>query len=226
MTEEENPEGVIEAVAQPSESVEEQDDQQEETKQNPSQVMSDKEFNWSEARRKISELERRTQEQENEIRGLKSNGQFSDDKDFSNLDDEEIVTAKQVREALRRQEASTLDERLRLRFPDFDTVITKENVDLLQQQDPELALSLKALSHDPYAQAVAAYKLLKRTGVVDMASKQPQKAKAIENSRKPVSVQSVTKSSAIAEANKFQSGLTPELRKQLWKEMQESIKSA
>lgn len=240
MTEEENQSVIEEALAQPAESVEEQAVQQEEPRQTPSQIMSDKEFNWAEARRKISELERRNQEQDEVIRHLNStkSATQSNEDDLEQLADDDIVTAAQAKrlaqkmarqvteEALRQQSASTVDERVKARFSDYLDVVTKENVDLLKQQDPELAQSLYALANDPYAQAVAAYKLLKKTGIGDMASKQPQKAKAIENSKKPVSVQSVTKSSAIADAGKFQSGFTPELRKQLWKEMQDAIKSA
>jgi hypothetical protein len=87
-------------------------------------------------------------------------------------------------------------------------------------------MSLYALAQDPYAQAVAAYKMLKKQGIGDMARLQPQKAKALENSRKPVSVQTVTKSSAIGEVHKFDNGLTPELRKELWKEMQQAMKAS
>ena len=165
------------------------------------------------------------------------NGQSEED-DLAKLADDDIVTAKQARslaqkmarqvadEAIKAREATTVDERVKNRFSDFDDVVTKENIDLLKQQDPELAQSLYALAHDPYAQAVAAYKLLKRTGIGDMAKNQPSKAKALENSKKPVSVQSVTKSSAIGNAHSFENGLTPELRKQLQKEMDEARKLA
>ncbi|MGD0510650.1 MAG: hypothetical protein ABSA33_02305, partial [Candidatus Micrarchaeaceae archaeon] len=90
-----------------------------------------------------------------------------------------------------------------------------------------LASSLYALSSDPYTQAVAAYKLLKRTGIGDMAKTQPQKARAIENSKKPMSVNAVTRSSAIGNAKAFENGLmtmTPEYAAQLRREMDEATK--
>jgi len=238
MTEEENT-SVIEEVALPSEPEQEQDVQQEETQVPPSRPITDQEYNWAEARRRNSELERRLEQQEAELRRLQSHNAPKEPEDeLATLADDDIITvkqhkqmaakiAKQVAEDVYRQkEALTIDDRLKSKFPDFDDVVTKDNIELLQQQEPELAQSLFALAHDPYAQAAAAYKMLKKTGIGDMAKQQPQKAKALENSKKPVSVQSVTKSSAIGEVHKFENGLTPELRKELWKEMQQAIKSA
>ena len=237
MTEEENQESVNEAVAQPSESGEQQDVPQEEVQRPPERVIDDQERNWKEARRKMQELERRTEEQDVLIKRLQGQPQKQvDDDDLAKLSDDDIVTAKQARslatkmarqvaeETIRQREASTVDERLKARFSDYEDVVTPENIQVLKQQDPELVQSLYALSNDPYAQAVAAYKMLKRTGVGDMAKQPPQKSKAIENSKKPVSVQSVTKSSAIGNVHNFENGLTPELRKQLQKEMEEAAK--
>jgi hypothetical protein len=239
MTDEENQTNVeasAEEVVQPSTS-EQQDVQQADVQQVPNRTIDDQEHNWREARRKMQELERRAEEQQELIYRLQNQNPVEED-DLAKLADDDIVTAKQARrlaenmarqvadEAIREREASTVDERLKNRFSDFDAVVTRENIETLKSQDPELAMSLYALAHDPYAQAVAAYKLLKKQGIGDMAKNQPQKAKALENSRKPVSVQSVTKSSAIGEVHKFENGLTPELRKELWKEMQQAIKSA
>jgi hypothetical protein len=239
MAEEENNQSVEEAVAQPSESGEQQDVQQEEVQRPSEHVIDDQERNWKEARRKLQELERRTIEQDEVIRRMQGQQQKPIDEDeTAKLADDDIITVKQHRESaakiarqvakevIKLNEASTVDERMRSRFPDYEDVITPENIQVLKRQDPELVQSLEALNHDPYAQAVAAYKMLKRTGIGDMAKQQPQKAKAIENSKKPVSVQSVTKSSAIGNVYNFENGLTPELRKQLQKEMEEASKRA
>lgn len=241
MTEEEKVESVTTnnmEVAQPSESEQQQDVRQEEVQATQSPVMTDQDKNWREARRKMQELERRTAEQDELIRRLQTQQAPAQEDDLAKLADDDIVTARQAKslaqkmarevadQAIREREAATIDERLRMKFPDYEDVVTQDNIDLLKQQDPELAMSLYALAQNPYEQAVAAYKMLKKTGLGDMAKTQPQKAKALENSKKPVSVQSVTKSSAIGEVHKFENGLTPELRKQLWQEMQQAIKSA
>jgi hypothetical protein len=237
MTEEENTQGV-EEVALPSDSDEQQDVRQEETPEvSQDRVMDDQERNWREARRKMQEMERRAQDQEERIKQLQGQGQKPPEVDeLANLADDDIVTAKQARslaqkmakqvaeETIRQREASTVEERVKSRFSDYDDVVTMENIETLKQEDPELAQSLYALAQDPYAQAVAAYKMLKKTGIGNMAKTQPQKAKAIENSKKPVSVQSVTKSSAIGNVHNFENGITPELKDQLYKEMREAIK--
>jgi hypothetical protein len=240
MTEEENTQSVTtEEVAPPSDSEQQQDVRQEEVQQAQEHVIDDQERNWREARRKMQELERRTEEQEELIRRMQNQQAPAHEEDeLAKLADDDIITVKQhkqmsakiarqvAEEAIREREASTVDERLKNRFTDFNDVVTKENIDLLKQQDPELAMSLYALAQNPYEQAVAAYKMLMKTGIGDMAKKQPQKAKAIENSKKPVSVQSVTKSSAIGNVHNFENGLTPELKKQLNKEMEDARKLA
>lgn len=234
MTVEEN-KSVEEEVAQPLET-EQQDVLQEEPKQPQESLISDQEHNWREARRKMQELERRAEEQEELIARLQNQAVDTQEDDLAKLSDDDIITAKQARslaqrmarevaqEAIRERENATAEERLKAKYPDYDDVVTKENIDLLKQQDPELAMSLYGLAHDPYNQAVAAYKMLKKTGIGDMAKNQPQKAKVIENSRKPVSVQTVTRSSAIGNAAQFGT-MTPELRKQLQKEMEEAVKN-
>jgi hypothetical protein len=213
MTEEENV-SVGEATAQaeptqdvaPPQEADQQSSPQEAPQAVSNQAMSDQEYNWREARRQIDELRQKTEAQERYILSLNQQDDSSseDDDDLARLADDDIVTAKQARglaskmareaaeEIIRQREASTAEDRLRAKFSDYDTVVTRDNIELLKQQDPELASSLYALSSDPYTQAVAAYKLLKRTGIGDMAKTQPQKARAIENSKKPMSVNAVT----------------------------------
>ena len=237
MTDEDNT-SVIEAVAQPTDSEMKQDEPEATTQ--PSQESkreSDQDYNWREARRKMDALEQKNQELQERINNLSSPKAQVEDDDLSKLADDDIVTAKQARnlaqkmarqtaeEVVRKREAATLDERLSLKYPDFDQVVTKENIEIFKQNEPELAMSLMALANDPYAQATAAYKLLKKHGLGISENMSKNKQKAEENSRKPVSVQSVTKqNSAIGNAHAFENGLTPELRKQLWKEMQEASK--
>lgn len=238
MTEEENKSVISEEVASPPESEQQQDARQEEVQTNQNRPISDQEYNWAETRREMQELRRRTQEQEEVIlRMQQQQAAPLEEDDLAKLSDDDIITVKQAKninariarevaeEVVREREVATVDERLKLRFPDFVDVVTKENFDLLKTQDPELAQSVYALAQDPYAQGAAAYKLLKKTGIGDMSKNQPQKAKALENSKKPVSVQSVTKASAIGEAHKFENGLTPELKKELYREMQQAIKA-
>lgn len=200
----------------------------------------DQERNWKEARRAKQELERKVREQEELIHRLQTPAPAQIEDDLDKLGDEDIVTKAQAKrlaakmaeeiaqKVIRQREASTMDERLTLKFPDFAEVVTQENIEQLKQTEPELAESL-AHNPDPYKQGVAVYKLLKKAGIGMEPKVDPnlrEKEKAVKNSQKPVSVNAVTKQSAIGNAHMFENGLTPELKKSLWAEMQQAMKSA
>lgn len=218
---------VIEEVVQSTDS-EQLSDRQEDIQEIQQRKRNDADYNWAEARRKMEQLERKSREQEEMIARLQKQPEPED-----NLAEDDILTVSQARklatkmaqEAIRQREAATVDERLKLKFSDYDQVVTTENIELLKQNDPELALSLQRLSDDPYSQSIAAYKLLKKSGYV-VQNKAPtlEKKKALENSQKPISVNAVTKQSAIGNAHAFENGLTPDLKKQLWADMQKAMK--
>ena len=181
MSEEENQE-VFEAPIEPSET-EESNDRQTESKSSRSR---DQEYNWSEARRKMQDLERRAQEQEELIRRLQGPKQADED-DLKNLTDDDILTvsqAKRLASKMAREEAekiykqkdlSTLEERINVKYPDFQKVVSRDAVEQLKEQEPELAASLSSMS-DPYQQAIAAYKLIKKLGGKDELTLEQKKS--------------------------------------------------
>jgi len=198
----------------------------------------DQDRNWKETRRKMQELERKAKEQEELIAQLKSPPRAAQEDELDKLGDDDIITKGQskrlmrkeaeeiARQIVRERENATVEDRLTTKFNDFSQVVTRENIELLKETEPELAMSL---SHntDQYSQGVAAYKLLKRLGIgVEEVAKEPakEKQKAIANSQKPLSVNAVTKSSAIGNAHMFENGLTEELKKSLRDEMTRAIK--
>lgn len=199
----------------------------------------DQDRNWKEARRKMQELERKSREQEEVIQRLSA--PKAEEDELSKLGDEDIITygqhkkatvklAKQIAEqVIKEREAATVDERLQNKYSDFAQVVTKENIELLKETEPELAESL-GYNPDPFKQGVAVYKLLKKAsvGATEMVEKLPpkEKEKAIQNSQKPMSVNAVTKQSAIGNAHLFENGLTKELKASLFKEMREAAKHA
>lgn len=201
----------------------------------------DQERNWKEARRKMQDLELKAREQEEVIRRLTAPAAPKEDDELDKLGDEDIVTKRQAiklaskmaesiaQKVIKEREATTVDERLSLKYPDFAQVVTKENIELLKENEPELAESL-SYNPDPFKQGVAAYKLLKKAaigGTEQMSnSSMKEKDKAVKNSQKPVSVNAVTKQSAIGNAHMFENGLTPELKASLLKEMKEAAKRA
>ena len=196
---------------------------------------NDAEYNWAEARRAMQERDRQIRELQEQVQKLST--PIVEEDDLSHLSKDDILNvevaqklikkeaAKIAETVIRQREAATVEERLHMKFSDYNDVVTKENIELLKQIEPELAMSIYH-TPDPYSQAVAAYKLIKKVGIKTDNSIPLEKKKAIENSQKPVSVQAVTKQSAIGNAHLFENGLTAELKQQLWREMQQAMKGS
>lgn len=188
------------------------------------------EYNWAEARKKMDAMEERNRRLEQEVEALKKP---RDDDDDIGMKDDDIAEGKHLKSLkkeikelkahIKKQEASSIDDRLALKHPDFGDVVTRDNIEKLKAEEPELAASLSHIT-DPYSQGVAAYKMLKKLGIAQNVVEAPEKKKAEVNSQKPVSVNAVSKNSAIGNAHLFENGLTKELKQQLWKEMQDSMK--
>jgi hypothetical protein len=232
-------EPVTEAAAQASESEAEHDVRQEEAREVEQPKRKDADYNWNEARRKMQELERRAQEQDELIRRLSTSNAPKDDDELDKLSDDDIITVKQhkqmaariakqvAEEVVKQRESLTVEDRINAKFPDFDQVVTPESVENFKNSDPELAELLRN-EQDPYKQAVLVYKQIKRNQPIQQKVSQNnlERKKAVENSQKPLSVQAASKQSALGNAGAFENGLTPELKKQLYSEMQQCIKRA
>lgn len=154
-------------------------------------------------------------------------------------DDDDLLTAaqakklasdlarKEVEKYLKQQESQNIPLRMQQQYPDYHDVVNQETVAKFCREDPETAADIEALKSDPIRMSRLLYKTIKtRYGT----SKQEDeftmaKKKQIDDRQKaPISSSAVPKRSALAEANAFAQGLTPELKEQLWKEMQESSK--
>ena len=191
---------------------------------------NDLEYNWAEARRSMQERDKEIKELRDQVNKLSQPKQ-----EEVNIDDDDLLTAKNgrkvfrreaeaiVQQALRQYEASTIEDRLVAKYPDFNEVVSAKNIEFLKETEPELAMSIANLKDDPKAQSIAAYKLLKKLGVGGNNAS-PEKEKALKNAQKPLSVNAVTRQSAIGNAHLFENGLTTDLKSQLWKEMQECMK--
>lgn len=122
---------------------------------------------------------------------------------------------------------STIEVKLKNQFPDFDKIVSRENVELLKEAYPELAQTLNS-SSDLYSKAVSAYTLIKKFGI---HQEEPYKAdieRAKTNAAKPKPLASIAPQqgdSPLSRANAFASGLTDDLRKQLHKEMLDAMKN-
>lgn len=215
---------------------EEHNDVSQESQEDQQRKRNDAEYNWAEMRRKMQEKDQQIDELRHQFSEMSTKKPKPEEEDdLASLAEDDILTVAQARKLsqkmarseavklIKEREAETVEERVQLKYPDYSEIVSKENIELLKQTEPELAESLYHMP-DPYNQAVAAYKLLKKTTVKNDAPSL-EKRKAMENSQKPVSVNAVTKQSAIGNAHLFENGLTKDLKTQLWKEMQAAMKT-
>ncbi len=239
MSEEENVsvEGeTLQGDAQATDSVLDHNDVSSEEQENQQSKRNDSDHNWSEMRRQMREKDQRIDDLSRQFLEIsKRNPPTEEVDELANLAEDDILTVAQAKklaqkmargvaeDVFKEREAATVDERVQLKYSDYADIVTKENRELLKQTEPELAQSLYHIP-DPYNQAVTAYKLLKKVTAPGESSLSLDKKRALENSQKPLSVNAVTKQSAIGNAHLFENGLTPDLKKQLWADMKQAMK--
>jgi len=196
---------------------------------NPSSQQEDnKDYNFKQLREGKKQLEEEVRQLRAQMDSFADTQSSSPHKDEDSMDigDDDLVEGRHVKKLMSRvekmiyqKEVEAIPDRLKTRFNDFDDVVTKENIENLKKTEPEIYRSITSGS-DIFAKGVSAYKTLKALGIY----KQPQdfsqqKQHVQSNHNKPMSVQAVKGQGALHEANVFAQGLTPDLKKQLQKEM-------
>src|ERR1700679_171762 len=122
---------------------------------------------------------------------------------------------KQLNKLRKEVKVATGEGKLKTQYPDFDSVVTRENVQLLRDTYPEIAFTLNS-STDIYATGSSAYTLIKKLGIIPEVSS-PEKLIAHANAAKPKPLASVSPQqgdSPLSRANAFANGLTDELKAQ------------
>lgn len=164
----------------------------------------------------------------------------SNDEDF-NLGPDDIAEGKhlskvskkiqklenQLKQYEQKSQTQSTESRIKSQFPDFDRVVSKDNIELLNQQYPEIANTLRN-SQDLYSTAVSAYTLIKQFGIHQDDLYERDRIMAQKNAAKPKPVASVNPQhgeSPLSRANAFANGLTDDLKAQLNKEMIEAMKN-
>jgi hypothetical protein len=92
---------------------------------------------------------------------------------------------------------------------------------------PEVAATINS-SSDLYNQASSAYTLIKKLGIHNPDAYKAEKAIVQENAAKPrptASLSPQTGDSPLSNANAFANGLTDDVKKQLYREMLDSMKN-
>lgn len=135
---------------------------------------------------------------------------------------------QQTKEAEHRAYEMAAEARLKSQYPDIDRILSSENVSALRQKYPELAYTLNANS-DFYNKAVATYTMIKNMGIAgETELNANHEAKIKANLAKPRSLSSLAPQKAdspLSRVNAFAEGLTPDLEKQLRKEMVEAMRN-
>ena len=205
----------------------------------PSPKPNSAEMNWR-------RLEAEKLRLEDEVRSLREaqarpQQQPQPEEDYSvNLNDDDLAEGrhltkvqKEVRNLKKelaqyqsQMQQMTLEARIKAQYPDFDQVVSQQNVAALNQSEPELAQSIGA-NRDLYSQAVSAYKAIKRLGIAGEAVDPQQLERVKKNTAKPKTAASVMggSESPLARAAGFADGkMTKEMQQRLYKEMIESSK--
>jgi len=187
---------------------------QQQTQQNTAAQDSQKEANMRILRERAENAERRAQDLERMVQMNMSQQQTTkmqlsepEEDDFSVGDDtyvegkdlkkyvknlkQEIKNTKKQFEEYHQQTALTHAEmRLRSQFSDFDSVVTKENLEKLAAQKPSLYRTIYA-STDIYDRGYAGYELIKASGVLDNQYQELDK-RVEDNKSKPRSAANVS----------------------------------
>lgn len=238
----------VEQPVQSDETVQESEETQvesihTETQSEPKQAAkSNKEENMRRLREKAELLERERDEALRIAQEMKSkfntqSPQISEsiDEDIS-LSEEDLVEGKhlnrfqrkikkleqQVQNYQQKTSEIAVESQLKGQYPDFDKVVTRENIETLRLTYPELAQTINSSASDLYSKAVSAYTLIKRLGLYAEDTYQDERARAHKNATKPKPLASVSPQQGdtpLSHANAFANGLTDELKEQLRKEM-------
>lgn len=245
-------EEMVEKQAQVDEQLDENQTPQPVEQPKPEQHKQSAQESWKELRNKAEQAQRERDEavrllqqiQQNQERQNAKPAQEEVEEDLSfSVEEDALVEGKhlskvnkqikklenQLKQYEQQASLNSTEVKLKTTYPDFDTIVTKENLENLRNTYPEIASTINS-SQDIYAKAVSAYTMIKKLGIATPVDTfQDDKAQAQKNALKPKPLASVSPSgsndSPLNRANAFASGkLTDDLQKALLKEMQEARK--
>ena len=229
----------------------EEPEQAEETEEQPEPDNS-KEYNFKVLREKSQNLERENQElkqylnhfleqQQSKTNAPKQQQQEPEEDLNFDVKDDDLVEGRHIKKFKKyisnienklkkyQQEsyAQQVELQLSSKYPDFNQVLTSDNIQKLKREHPYMAQVLLD-SKDLKSQGEAAYHAIKRFGIIDNPEVSRAKKKIKQVSKAPKSVNSARPQqgdSPLSKANEYRkSRLTEQDRKRIWQEMQNYIK--
>ena len=150
--------------------------------------------------------------------------ELAEGKHLSKVDRKIKKLEEQIQQYHQKTAELTAEARLKAQYPDFDKVVSADNVKTLREEFPELAETLNA-NNNLYSKAVAAYTMIKKMGIHVEDVFQSERQQVQKNIAKPKVIASLSPQqgdSPLSKANAFANGLTPELQAALRKEMDEA----
>lgn len=217
------------------------------------QVESSKEQNLRFLRERAERAEREREEMMKYVMSLQQNQQspiqkekpVQEEPDFSlQVDDDALIegkhakqlaqeisslkkTLKQYEQQSKRNDQQTIEMKLQSQFPDFNQVVTHDNLVKLRQINPDLADTILR-NDDQYKQAKLAYEMVKQFGIYQDQSSVVEQALAKRNVNKPRPISSISPTqsdSPISKVNAFANApLTKEFKRNLYEEMVQAMK--
>jgi len=201
---------------------------------------------WKIVRERAEAAERRAEEAERLLQQYtrtanQSAPESNEDLDLS-VDEDSLVEGKhlskvakkikhleqQLRSYEQQSVVASTELKLKAQYPDFDNIVSGENLANLRAAYPEIAATINS-SNDLYSKAVTAYTMIKRLGIADVPGYEESKEVARRNASKPKPLASISPQqgdSPLSKANAFANGkMSDDLQKQLWKEMNDARKS-
>jgi len=154
---------------------------------------------------------------------------FVEGKHLSKYDQKFTQMSKELAEYKKQAHMNSVDSQIKAKYPDFDDVVTKENMQVLYTAEPDFAKTI-ATAQDLYSQAATAYKLIKKLGIIPSDATLKNAHRMAKNSEKPIPTGSVhsqaTADSPLSSANSFAEDMSKEEKQKIWAELQENAKKS
>lgn len=211
---------------------------------------SNSDQNWRLMRDRAEAAERRSQELERMVQQNLNQNQTSqkiqlvdDEDDDSDISDDSYIegrqykkqlkavkkelkeTRKQFQEIAIRTATDQAEFKLKTQFSDFDSVVTKDNLEKLEMAKPSLYRSILA-TQDIYDRGYTAYEMIKASGMVQESPYEDQDRRLEQNRSKPRSAANISPQSSDTPLTRVgdydRRVLTEDRKRQLMKQVEEA----
>lgn len=144
---------------------------------------------------------------------------FAEGKDLKRAFKEVTQLKRELQELKKKTAVEVTEARLKTEFPDFEKVFNKENIKILEAENPEFVETIAHSSADPYKVAKSMYKAIKQFGVYTPDMYENDRDRVQRNLTKPRPAVSASNrqsgNSPLAKVSEYAEDLTEERAAQL-----------